>query len=482
MKKIIALILVTALALSIAACSGLNADTSTTGAAGGVQEGVFQVGFGRTNITPAESVPIGGMGNSERFMSEEVIDELYFTVIALQDVEGEISLLCDLDLIKVSQDFYDPIRASMAEVAGTHVDRVAITATHTHAAVDISNTEFDSVIRYREMLTDACVEAAALAVEDLAPASATIGTVETEGLNFMRHYWLENGEVAGDGFGDWTTADAVSHVAVADPTMYVIRFAREDKKDVVMVNWRAHPGVVGTGDYLSADYPGPFRDAMEAADDDIMVAFFEGAAGNVNSTSRIAREKRALNVDEHGYMLAQHALDCLENNMKPIEIDKIHHEYIEFEGTVDHSRDHMVLEAKAVVAIRAKLKDYFLVKPYAEQYGFRSGYDASAVVTKSEMPATEVIPLSVITLGDDLAIVTHAGEMFNEIGVQLEEMSPYEYTLWFSYTNGHKGYFPIQETWDYGGSYESDTTRYVRGTAEQIRDFFAERLNELKNG
>lgn len=480
MKKILALILVTALALSIAACTVPNGDTSATGAAGGVQEGVFQVGFGRTNITPEESVPLGGMGNSERYMSEEVIDELYFTVIALQDVEGQVSLLCQLDLISSAQKVYDPIRQAMAEATGVPVDRVAITATHTHAAVDVNMTEFESVLRYREMLTENCVQAAVMAMEDLTPATTTIGSVETEGLNFMRHYWLENGEVAGDGFGDWTTADAVSHVAVADPTMYVIRFAREDKKDVVLTNWRAHPGVVGTGDYLSADYPGPFRDAMEASDDDILVAYYEGAAGNVNSTSRIQREKRALNVDEHGYMLAQHALDCLENNMKTIEIDKIHHEYIEWEGTVDHSRDHMLLEARAVAAIREQLKDYFLVKPYAEQYGFRSSYDASSVVTKAAMPATDVIPLGVMTLGDDLAIVTHAGEMFNEISAELEGLSPYDYTLWFSYTNGAKGYFPIQETWDYGGSYEADTTKYVPGTAEQIRDFFAERLKELK--
>lgn len=482
MKKILALILVAALALSIAACTGTGTDTPAE-AVGGVKEGIFQVGFGRTNITPAESVPIGGMGNSERYMSEEVIDELYFSVIALQDVEGEISLLCHLDLINPGQEFYDPIRELMAQTVGTSVDRVVITATHTHAAVDIGNTTFDSVIRYRAMLQEKLVEAAVLAVEDLAPATTTIGSTETESLNFMRHYWLENGEVAGDGFGDWTTADAVEHVAVADPTLYAVRFTRENKKDVVLVNWRAHAGAVGTADYLSADFPGPFRDAMEAADDDIFVAYYQGAAGNVNATSRIQREKRALNVDEHGYMLAQHALECLEeDNMKPIEIDDIYHEYIRYEGKVDHSRDHLVLEAKAVQAIRAQLKDYHLVKPYAEQYGFRSGYDASSVITKASMGETDMIPLSVLTLGEDLAIVTHAGEMFNEISAQLEEMSPYEYTLWFSYTNGAKGYFPIKETWDYGGSYEADTTKYVPGTAEDIRDLFAEKLTALKNG
>ena len=481
MKKILSLILVAALALSIAACTGTGTDTPTD-AVGGVKEGIFQVGFGRTNITPTESVPIGGMGNSERFMSEEVIDELYFSVIALQDVEGEISLLCHLDLIQPGQDFYDPIRMEMAMAVGTTVDRVAITATHTHAGVDIGNTAFDSVIRYREMLPGKLVEAAVLAVEDLAPATTTIGSIETESLNFMRHYLLEDGTYAGDGFGDWTTADAVEHVAVADPTLYCVRFTREDKKDVVLVNWRAHAGAVGTGEYLSADFPGPFRDAMEAGDDDIYVAYYQGAAGNVNATSRIMRERRALNVDEHGYMLAQHALECLENNMEPIEIDDIYHEYIEYDGKVDHSRDHMVLEAKAVNSIRATLKDYNLVKPYAEQYGFRSMYDASSVITKANMGETEMIPLSVLTLGEDLAIVTHAGEMFNEISAKLEEMSPYKYTLWFSYTNGAKGYFPIEETWDYGGSYESDTTKYVPGTAEDIRDMFAEKLTALKNG
>lgn len=480
MKRIFLLVFVLVFTLSIAACGGNTDSVTTAEAAGNMSEGVLRVGFGRANISPEESVPMAGLGGySERFMSGGVSEELYFTCIAIQAGEGETVLLCSLDLIKVVDTLFDPIRQMISARTGVGVDNIMVTATHTHSAVDQTNTKVESIVRYNKMLDERCVEAAEQAVKDLSVATASVGNVETVDLNFMRHYYQEDGSIAGDGFGEWQESDAVDHVGPVDPTMYVVRFHREDKKDVVLVNWRAHAGMVAIGKLMvSSDFVDPFRVALETSED-VLVGYYQGAAGDVNANSRIKREWRAMNVQEHGYMLAQHALDCLKNNMKPIAIENISHEYIEWEGEVNHSKDHLLLEAKAVHAINEQLKEFALVKPYAEQYGLRSGYEATAIIMRAKMGPTETVRLGVTTLGEDLAIVYHSGEMFNQVGVQLEERSAYETTLWFSYTNGSNNYFPMESTWEYG-SYETDTCRFVPGTSEQIRDLFAQKLAALK--
>ena len=53
----------------------------------------LSVGFGRTNISPTESVPLGGYGNTSTRMSQSIKDEIYATCIAISDETGNAILL-----------------------------------------------------------------------------------------------------------------------------------------------------------------------------------------------------------------------------------------------------------------------------------------------------------------------------------------------------------------------------------------------------
>ena len=55
--------------------------------------GKLYIGFGRTCITPAESVPLAGYGNTSRRMSKRVLSDIYSTCIAFRDMEGSTVLL-----------------------------------------------------------------------------------------------------------------------------------------------------------------------------------------------------------------------------------------------------------------------------------------------------------------------------------------------------------------------------------------------------
>ena len=72
------------------------------------------VGFGQTCITPKDSVPLSGYGNSGSRMSANVLSDLYATGIAVTDAEGSTVLLIETDLIAVYAGTMDPIRRAMA--------------------------------------------------------------------------------------------------------------------------------------------------------------------------------------------------------------------------------------------------------------------------------------------------------------------------------------------------------------------------------
>ncbi len=479
MKRIIAIILITVLALSISACGTSEPKEAKAESL----EGVFQVGYGRGDISPTESVPLAGRGNTSGGQwSENVMDPLYLTCIALKDVNGSTILMFTGDTISPDADvFVDALRHKVSNETGVPYEQVTYTATHSHSTVDMTKaTYYECVARYNQMVLDTAVTTAQQAIADLAPAQVSAGTTETENLNFTRHYIQADGTYAGDGFGTWLDSDPVQHVRQCDTTMYVVRFARENSKDIVLVNWRAHPGLTTSGLNISADYVGSFREAFEAQYD-AHFAYYQGASGDVNASSRIEGEKRALDYKEHGNLLAQYAIECLESNMTDIAVEDVQYEYINYTANVNHAKDHMLIDAKIVQSYRQTLKDYFLVKPIAEEYGFHSMYEATFVIQRAAMPETQDVPLGVMAIGDELAIVLHCGEMFNQVSEQLAEKSPYKYTLWFSYCFDAQGYWPSDYAWEYE-CYGTDTSLYERGTSELVRDMFLEKLNEMKEG
>ena len=53
-----------------------------------------------------------------------------------------------------------------------------------------------------------------------------------------------------------------------------------------------------------------------------------------------------------------------------------------------------------------------------------------------------------------------------------------DYTLTLGYTNGHFGYIPSAQAWEYT-CYETDISYFESGTAEVIQQCFLDMLNEM---
>ena len=70
--------------------------------------------------------------------------------------------------------------------------------------------------------------------------------------------------------------------------------------------------------------------------------------------------------------------------------------------------------------------------------------------------------------------------MFDTNGTFIKENSPKKMTIVATCANGGNGYFPSEIAWEHGG-YEPDTTRYVRGSAENLANIYVDLLTQLSN-
>ena len=442
-------------------------------ACGGQEEpkepAVFQAGYARVDITPVGQQPLGGYGQAKKRQSTNVLNPLYVTCIALKDTDDQTVLLFSMDVISSGKT--PNIRRIVEEATGVPQTHIMVAATHTHSAPDLTLAG-----SFVQGMQDGCVEAVKAAVADLSPAEVAAASTATEGMNFVRHYLMNDGTYAGDNFGS-TKSGYKEHAEENDPGMQVVRFTRaaEDKKDIIMVNWQAHPCITGglTKTDVSADFIGSTRQYVELQTKQHFI-YFTGAAGNQNAKSYIAGETPTTNYQEFGVMLGDYVLKTLEN-VTPVASGIIRTNKQVFTAEIDHSFDHLADKAAEVTAVyNAEGRD--AGNKVARQYGISSVYHASAITKRLSMGETKDLTIDTVTVGG-LAFACAPYEMFACHGRYIKENSPAEMTLVLSCCNGGNGYIPSNKAYDFG-CYESHTGKFARGTGDQLAELFVSMITE----
>ena len=442
-------------------------------------ENTFRVGFGRICITPSESVPLAGYGNTSKRMSQSVTSDLYSTCLAFTDAENQTMLVFTQDLILTSAVWATPARQKVADATGVPLERILVCATHTHSGPDMLNTEQESILRYREEIGGLMAQAALKALADRAPARLYSGTTRIEKVNFVRHYLMDNGTYMGDNFGDPHCGKIVGSTTEADRIMQILRCVREDCSDVILVNWQTHPHRAGGSKRfdITADIVGAMRDEMEARLG-CRFAYFSGAGGNVNSTSRV----KELNLDGDylvcGKYMAEHAIAAMET-LKPIAAGKVQHAHYCYNVDTDHTMDHLAEIGLALRQEWNRTGDTAACIEAGRPYGIHSPYHAMAVYTKSKLPKTRDVDMTVLSMGQ-VAFVGAPYEMFDTNGQQIKWGSPFPTTFVCSCANDYVGYIPSAYGYCHG-CYEADCTPIAPGSGEKLAMHFIKMLATLWN-
>ena len=226
----------------------------------------MKFGFGRADITPLESVPLAGYGNDTSRYSESVDYRLYATCLAFADERAEPVLVYSLDLCVPPYDrFRDWAMPKLAKAAGVDPDRILLACTHNHSAPSLDEAQEPAIARYMPYLIEKLAKAAKQALSDLAEASLQVGSIQTQGLNHVRRYVLEDGTFAGDNYGHFKLSAIAGHESEPDRELQLVKLLRQGKPDVILANFQMHPHRAGgSKKYLmSADIIGAFREEME---------------------------------------------------------------------------------------------------------------------------------------------------------------------------------------------------------------------------
>ena len=463
MKRLIAMILILGILPMLFACHAQEAEVPTVPAQMG--EGL-NAGYYKVDITPAYEVGIGGYSDAETRRSQGVADRLYATCIALT-YEKDTVLLYTVDTCAIDRTLAGYFRVLIMANTGVPEENIFFGATHCHSAPSISGA-------YKEDLMNRLVEAGRKAMVDRSPAPLLAATPEIKGMNFVRHYEMEDGTYAGSNFGDFSKK-IVGHATASDPHAVLLKFRREEgRRDILLVNWQAHPDSTGEIGYnnLSSSWIGPLRDELEKRSG-MHVAYFTGASGNQNQSSKIWWEDHHLSWKNYGKKMGKLLYKALPQ-LQEMETGQIRISGQQFKVEIDHSWDPMLDEANEVYELW-KTQGKTAGDALGRSYGFTSSYQARAIRTRAAMGDSVLLEMNVLSIGD-VAFTTGTYEMFSDAGLYVKENSPFPVTFLIT---GNSGYIPSEKAYTYR-SYEADTGLYVSGTAEKLAAEYVKMLKGIR--
>ena len=471
MKKLIAFLLTFILVFTLTAC---------TASEGGEEEAKgLQAGFARESIMPPSGkIALGGYGGAEFRISDSFLDTLYTTCIALRDDTGATVLLFQSDLLLITSTMENSGKASISEATGVPEENIFFAATHTHSGPAVSYAA-DGIEAYEMFWEEQCLKAAKAAIADLSPATMSMGSTELEGMNFVRHYIQESGAYVGSNFGDWNASPLAGHADTGDNEMQILKLARaaEDKKDILMMNWAAHPCLTdesGAGTNLSADYIATCRNYVEAQTDSLF-AFYLGAAGNQNTFSRITSEDNGLGYKEYGEALGKVMVEQLDK-LTPVADGSIQTQQFTYESPIN-KEDMDLLELAKEVQQKEKDADRTAANDLAKSYGFSSNYHANSVVLRSTLEGATPIEIHAVSIGG-FSWVNAPYEMWASSAISIKEQTPFDMTFVITCSGAYIGYIPTEDAYEYG-CYESHTSKLSPGTAEALVDHFVSMLGDM---
>ena len=397
------------------------------------------VGMSRADVTPPAGTPMAAFPDSHKPMrprvAEGVHDPIWARALALSD--GETTLVvCSADVVAFQWPDVDNMRAAFAEKTGLPGENLIVCGTHNHNGPECSylfGGRPDDP--YMGELRCGVVAAAAEAVDQMAPARVSAGSVDAD-LAFNRRQVLPDGQFRQRG----GNPDR-ERIGPVDPKVSVLRFDGEDGDPLAgLFHFAAHPVILTNPNRLfTAEYPGAAVRHFESETGVAKALFLQGACGDTHPYQAITNDYA--NVEEMGRDLACAAASAWRQAAREPDLSLGVQRWT---GTAPHrySSAHEVrLEATAV------------------------------------------------RVGPRLSMVFWQGEPFVELSLSVQWRSPFARTLVTGYSLGWIGYVPTRQAYELGGYgvdlYTTDPPEFSRtsvrpGTGELLVDKTAELLGRLK--
>ena len=418
---------------------------------------MLKAGFARLDITPPLGTPLAGYQRPR--YAKGVLDPIEVNAIALNDGEKTLVMIAgDVEGMDVADAKH--IKKLIFDRLGIPAEYVVVSALHQHTTYIMKHKVIENLTpAFAEVVYSKFCDAAQMAIDDMAEAQLSVGEKETaEKLAFVRRYILKDGKAVTN-----PTPKQIPQIdrrlAEADNTVRLLRFTRNGKKDIALVNFCTHPDVVH-GEMVSADWPGFTRRFVEADNSDVSCLVFVGPEGDSNHLDHIGGIRNGYEHSKHMGRVIADAVKEIWDKTVPQNGDGISADVQLVYTRSNAEGEEKYDECKAFLAAReAGTLGY---NPEIEEVA----YARRVVMIRESMTIYHPLPVTAVTLGD-VVIVGLGGEPFTEYGASIREAAGGRFTLTLALTNGHQGYLPSDKAFAEGG-YESRGSRFSAGLQDQV--------------
>ena len=237
-------------------------------------------GWAEVEITPPLGIALGGRGGAET-PADKVLDPLYAQVLFLKDANGNGFVLASFDLIGLTRDLSDRIRARLVQELGVRWNLVVLNTSHTHSGPYMLRSLMAGIgpappveVEYFKSLEDKLVAAARAAAKAMQSVEVEVFQ-GTSRLGINRRRKTQQGRIGmiPDPAGPF------------DEKVWVMRLTpKNGLPPAVVFSYACHPVVVYGYAYtaISADYPGAARRRLrESLGPQAHVQFAQGFAGDI---------------------------------------------------------------------------------------------------------------------------------------------------------------------------------------------------------
>lgn len=410
----------------------------------------FRAGVSAIDITPTTFPRIIAGGFLEG-RGDKIVDRLHVRSFVLDDGKMKIAFAI-VDTCMMEQSLIDEAKALASKQCGIPVDRMMVSATHTHsapAAMGCLGTRKDT--EYGKFLTPKIAEAIVEADKALQPARIGWGSFDDWEHTHNRRWIRLPGKEVVDPFGQPTgranmhpgylSKDVVGPSGPVDPQLSVISLQTKDGKPLgVLANYSQH--YFGSGP-ISSDYYGLFCKHLAEklgqpgeGNGTFVCAMSQGTSGD-QMWMDYGAEKKNITLDEYASAVADSA-------MKALKTVKYH----------DHAPLDMVEKTLELSYRVPDEKRLAWARPIAAKIvndvpkNKEEVYAREALILHERQKTS--VKLQAIRIGA-LSIATLPNEVYAITGLKLKAQSPLPASINIELANGAEGYIPPPEQHVLGG-------------------------------
>lgn len=418
---------------------------------------MLKAGFARLDITPPLGTPLAGY-QYPRF-ARGVLDPIEVNAVALNDGDKTLIMIAaDVEGMDVADAKH--IKKLIFDRTGIPAEYVVVSALHQHTSYILKHKVLENLTpAFAEVVYTKFCDVAQMAIDDMKECELSVAEKETaEPLAFVRRYILKDGKTVTNPTPK-QIPEIVRRCSEADNTVRLLRFKRENAKDIALVNFSTHPDVVH-GEKVSADWPGFTRRFVEADAPDVSCLVFVGAEGDSNHVDYIGGIRNGYAHSIHmGRVIADTVKEMWDNTV-PKRCESISATVQTVYNKANTEGEELYEESKAKLIAREN--GTLGYNPEIEEVAFAR----RVVAIRESMTIYHSLPITVVSLGE-IVIVGLGGEPFTEYAKSVREVSGDRFAMTFALTNGHQGYLPTAAAFREGG-YEAKGSKFTAGLQDQV--------------